>query len=365
MRRLLLLATPVLLSGCGWEARAGSAGDEAFYQGKVLEIIVPFGPGGGTDIWARALAPHLQMRLGDRAAVQVVNIPGGSSLAGANEFAVRRRHDGESALVSAASTFIALILGEPMVRYDFKELEPIIGSPLGGVVYTSPRSGVRSVADLRSPSQRLTYGGISASGLDIVPLLAFEVLRLDVQSILGYPDRGSARLAFEQGETNIDYQTIPAYNMNVKPLIGRGDAVPLFSFGITDANGEVVRDPGAPDLPSVREVYVALFGREPEGLEWQAYKAVLSVGVSTAKVLWLHADAPPAAIAALRAAAAEVAVDPEFLEAVRVEVGDYPFYLGDEVTRTFAAASEVEPETLDWIRALLRDKFGLDRLQGG
>jgi hypothetical protein len=362
MRRILLCTTLALAAGCG--AGAGSSDDQAFYQRKVLEIIVPFGPGGGTDIWARTLAPHLQKRLGDRAAVQVVNVPGASSLAGANEFALRRRHDGETALVSAASTFIAVLLGEPMVRYDFKELEPIIGSPLGGVVYISPKVGVRSVADLKTLNQRLVYGGISAAGLDIVPLLAFELLGLDVQSILGYSDRGSARLAFEQGETSIDYQTMPAYLINVTPLIRRGEAVPLFTFGITDAAGEVVRDPGAPDLPSVREVYVELFGREPAGLEWDAYKAVLSVGVSTAKVLWLHADAPPAAISALRAAAADAAVDPEFLEAARVEVGNYPFYLGDAVTQTFAAASNVAPETLKWLHALLRDKYGLDRLQG-
>ncbi len=47
----------------------------------------------------------------------------------------------------------------------------------------------------------------------------------------------------------IDYQTTGAYLTQVRPLVERGLAVPLFSWGILDAGGNFVRDPNFPDLP--------------------------------------------------------------------------------------------------------------------
>ncbi|MBI4521732.1 MAG: hypothetical protein HY701_12900 [Gemmatimonadetes bacterium] len=335
-----------------------------FYRGEVLEVVVPFGPGGGSDTWTRAIVPHLQERLGERAAVQIINFPGAGSVAGANEFALRRRHDGFTALVSAGSTFLAFMLGEPMVRYDFSHFAPIIGSPTGGVVFVSPKLGITRATQLKTVTQPLLYGGISATGNDIIVLLAFELLDLDVKSILGYASKGATRIAFEQGETNIEYQTVPAYIFSVLPLVDAGTAVPLFSFGLTDENGDVVRDPAAPELPTVRDVYVDIFGREPSGVEWEAYKAVLAVGVSTAKVLWLHDDAPPQAIETLRMAARDMVQDSTFLEAARVEVGDYPFYVGDEINRAIGSATSVSPATLAWIKGVLKERYGVERLAG-
>ena len=182
--------------------------------------------------------PHLQRLLGSEASIQVINIPGASSVAGANVFALRRRPDGRTALVSSQSTFLGYMLGEPMVRYDFADFAPILASPGGGVVFARPDVGARTAADLGNASARLVYGGISAAGMDLLPILTFELLGLDVQSILGYSTKGATRLAFEQGETNVEYQTMPAYLTNVVPMVERGDAIPLYSFGILDENGE-------------------------------------------------------------------------------------------------------------------------------
>jgi len=68
-----------------------------------------------------------------------------------------------------------------------------------------------------------------------------------------YDGKGAARVAFEQGEVNLDYQTSPAYLKNVQPLVDEGLAVPLFAFGILDENGDIVRDPVFPDMPSFAE----------------------------------------------------------------------------------------------------------------
>lgn len=348
-----------LLIGCVPSDRAS---DEPFYIRNRLEVIVPYGPGGGADTWARMVMPHLQRLLGSGASIQVINIPGASSVAGANVFALRRRPDGRTALVSSQSTFLGYMLGEPMVRYDFADFAPILASPGGGVVFARPDVGARTAADLGNASARLVYGGISAAGMDLLPILTFELLGLDVQSILGYSTKGATRLAFEQGETNMEYQTMPAYLTNVVPMVERGDAIPLYSFGILDENGEVIRDPAVPNLPSIREAYIEIHGTEPDGAIWSAYRSVLAAAVSMAKVLWLHGDAPPRAIDELRAAARAMLSDSAFVAQAKREIGDYDFLVGDPINNQRDLAAQMAPQAREWIGEFLRERFDIDRL---
>jgi type IV secretory pathway VirB2 component (pilin) len=341
---------------------AAEADADAFYANRRIEVIVPFGPGGGSDTWARMLVPHLQGRLGRRVAVQVVNIPGAMSIAGANDYAVRRRHDGRTLLVTGGSTFFPYLLGEPMVRYEFRDLTPLLASPVGGVVFVSPRTGIRGVDDLAHRRPTLIYGGISATGNDLLPLLAFELLGMDVKPILGYASKGATRVAFESRETDIEYQTMPAYLRSVRPLVEDGVAVPLFSFGVVADDGTIVRDPAVPELPGLPEVYERIHDAPLAGIELDAYRAALTAGTMLQKVLWVHAAAPAAAHAALRAAIADLLADTAFLRIARRDVGDYPFYTGVAIERMLADAIDVPPETLDWLRAFIRTRFGVDRI---
>ena len=352
--------TALVLIGCGSNDTASDR--ELFYARNTLEVIVPYGPGGGADTWARMVVPHLQRALGEGAAIQVVNIPGASSVAGANDFALRRRADGRTALVSSQSTFLGFMLGEPMVRYDFADFAPIVASPGGGVVFARPGLGVRNASDLVNAREQLVYGGISAAGMDLLPILTFELLGLDVRSILGYSTKGATRLAFEQDETNIEYQTMPAYLTNVIPMVERNSAVPLYSFGILDESGAVVRDPAVPHLPTIREAFVEVHGREPDGAIWNAYRSVLAAAVSMAKVLWLHGDAPSGAIDQLREAARSMLSDSAFVAQAMREIGDYEFLVGEPINAQRDVAAQMPREAREWIGNFLREEFDIDRL---
>lgn len=351
------------LAGCDGEAGGdGDAASGAFYRGETVEVIVPYGAGGGADTWARLIAPALERHLADGASLQVVNVPGASSIAGANQFVQRRPHDGLNALVSSGSTFFAYLLGEPMVEYDFRDMAPILASPVGGVVFADPELGVSDPGQLGGLDRSLTYGGISAAGNDLLAILSFDLLDLEVETVLGYETKATSLLAFQQGETDIEYQTMPGYMTGVRPLVEEDEAVPLYSFGILDEDGQVVRDPAVPELPSVREAYVAVHGEEPSGVVWEAYRAALASGIAMSKVLWLHGDAPPPAIEELRAAAREAVGDSSFRASAREVIGDYPFYVGEEVSTNRSAAVDVSPEALSWLRRMLADRYGLDRL---
>lgn len=350
-RALFGLSTAVLVAAC----QPGGNADGPYDRDRI-EIVVPFREGGGSDTWGRAIAPFLQRHLGHGVRVRVVNVLGASGIQGGNEFALRRKPDGRSLFVSSGSNTLPFLLGERAVRYDFADFTGVMGSPAGGVVYISPSTGVTDITSLCGAS-RLIYGGISPTGLDMVPLLAFELLGLDVIPILGYQGKGAARLAFEQGETTIDYQTSPAYLANVVPLVDDGVAIPLFSFGAMDDDGTVMRDPVFPDLPSAREAIEICRGEDPSGVEWEAFRAVLAAGFAAQKGLWVHRDAPPERIAALRAAADALIRDQEFLDLTADLLGGYQLYVGETVDRKLEATLAIPPAARAWLIDLLRRKF--------
>ncbi len=324
---------------------------------QVLEIIVPVGEGGGSDQWARALAPYLQRYLDNSLTVQVVNITGAAGVQGGNVFALRRKPDGRTLFVSSGSQVLPWLLGEPAVRYDFENMRGIAGSPVGGVVYASADLGIRSVEELCASDQTLIYGGISPTGLDMAPLLSFELLGVEVIDILGYAGKGAARVALEQGETNLDYQTSPAYLANVLPLVEEGRAVPLFSFGLIDGDGQVIDDPVFPDLPGMRKAYRACRGHEPSGVAWEAYRAVLMAGFAAQKGLWVHANAPEDRVQELITAAEKATGDPEFLERASRLIGGYDFYVGDNVDAALAETARISLEARRWLVEFLEHGF--------
>ena len=59
------------------------------------------------------------------------------------------------------------------------------------------------------------------------------------------------------------------------PMIKSGQAVPLFSWGTLDKNGNLARDPNFPELPHFEEAYEIAFGKKPSGIEWDAMRAMI------------------------------------------------------------------------------------------
>lgn len=378
MRQLLILmlafALLFVVAACGnsQSSNSGSAGGDSapsqagtegagsdFYKGKTIEMLVPFGAGGGSDVTARFMAPFYSKYLEGNPNVQVVNVPGGGSIIGANEFVNLREPNGENALWTSASTVYPYLLGEPAVQFELKELEPIIAIPHGGVVYISPETGYSEPKDLLDLSGDLVYAGISATGLDLVALLSFEVLGVDVQAVMGYEGRGPARVAFEQGESNIDYQTSSGYLSNVVPLVEEGKAIPLFSFGLLDSEGNIVRDPAFPELPTIVEFYEEVYGEAPSGTAFDALKAFVGTGLGVQKVLWMHKEAPAEAIEALREASKLIAEDEEFLTQGEEALGGYEPFVGDELINIVNAALEVDQAAIDWVLQFLAEKYNV------
>jgi tripartite-type tricarboxylate transporter receptor subunit TctC len=338
-------------------AFAGPAtGAVPYYEGKTIEVVIPFGVAGGSDVWIRTIAPYLEKNIAGNPKFTFRNIAGGRAIPGMMEFAQKAKSDGLMVLVSSATNYFPVLLGDKAAKYDFKQWKPLLVNPVGGVMYASPSSGVKRIEDL-AKAKNLIYGGISAIGLDMIPLITFELLELDARGVLGFKGRGDARIAFERGEINIDYQTTPAYNATVVPLIKEGKAIPLMSFGQLDEKGDIIRDPAVPDLPTVPEVYEKLKGKKPSGKFWETYKIFMPSAFAVQKILWVKGDAPAAASQAFYAAADRLDKDKEFHAKTEKILGGYPLLRGDRLEKTIQQAFQIDAETQRFVKEWTGKKY--------
>lgn len=78
--RRLLDVTLVMAIACCWCPGGSDARADDFFKGKVIEIQVGFGPGGGYDLYARTLAPFLRRHIPGAPQIIVKNVPGAGSV---------------------------------------------------------------------------------------------------------------------------------------------------------------------------------------------------------------------------------------------------------------------------------------------
>lgn len=339
-------------------AASPALSQDGYFAGKEIDVIVPFGPGGATYVSAKFLEPYFEKHLPGNPSINVIDRPGGGSILGANWFEQNARDDGTTILFTTSSTANPYILGQAEVEYQLADYRVAYSHPFGAVAYVAPSTGVTSASDIRNASQPLIYGGIAAAASDLPGLLSFEVLDLDVATVLGFDGRGPVRLAFERGETNLDYQFTPVYLTQVVPSIEAGNAIPLWTGGEPDENGNLTkRDSIAPDLPSVHEVYVELNGEEPSGIEWDAFQSIASVTYAYGLTGYMHPDTPEEVLEIFQQAVEDINADPEFQKESQEVTGGARLSAGPQVEKAIKSALRPSEEVRTYLRDLLSEKY--------
>lgn len=322
---------------------------DADFSGKTVQWVIPFAEGGGTDQWARFYAPLLSQHLPGNPEVEVKNDPAGASIIAANRFARSAKPDGLTILGTSATTQFPFLLGDKRVEYDYDDWSIVLGSPTGGVVYISSSLGVKSADDAQDLLERtLSYAGQGATGIDIVPLLALELLGMDPRPSFGARGRKVALEKFQLGEVVVDFQTTASYLNSVQPLVDKGEAVPLFSFGIL-RDGELARDPTFPEIPHFGEVYEIIHGEPPKGEGFEAWKIFLTAGFSAQKMVFLPKGVSREIIKTYRDAFKAVVESSEFKDQGAELLGVYPQAIGGEAHELKEIATRVNTRQRAWI----------------
>lgn len=354
------LGAAAIIAGGAVSATATTAAAEVNFAGKTIEWVIPFSTGGGSDKWARFYAPLLAEALPGKPTVVVKNMPGAGSTKGANWFHSRAKGDGLTIFGSSGSTQFPYLLGDRRVKYDYKDWQVVLGTATGGVTYMPPALAEKWKKDPKSlKGTKFIFGSQGATRLDLVPLLAWELLGLSVDPVFGIKGRGAGRLMFERGEANIDYQTSSAFLSKVTPLVKTGKAVPIMTWGSLDADGNVVRDPTFPNLPTFKEEYTRVHGKAPSGPAWEAWKAFFIAGFPAQKMVFLPKSASKEIVATYAAAFKRVTERPDFAKISKKRLGVYPQATGKQAEVYKKLGTEVDPAAVAWVKKWLKDRFNV------
>jgi tripartite-type tricarboxylate transporter receptor subunit TctC len=326
------------------------------FAGKRIEVIVPFAPGGGSDVYTRALAPYFEKHLPGKPTIIVRNVPGSRSIPGANQFQERAKPDGTHVMIVSATTVASFVFDRAKVKFELDKWEPLLLSPQGMVAYALPALGISGPKDLQKlKGQQLVFGGQSANSGELRFILMLHLLGLKVNHVWGL-NRGPVRLAFERGEFNVNYDSTPGYLGGAAQLVKAGKAVPLFSAGIVNDKGELVRDPNFSDLPHFGEAYETMFGKKPAGAGWDAWLSVTKMNTMMNKGIFLPAGTPKPVLDAWRTAIQNILKDPDFDKDAGKVIEGYPQFVGEAAKPVIKDAITFSPEAWEWLKGYFKNE---------
>lgn len=217
------------------------------YPEKAIRFIVPYSPGGGTNLIARALQPRLQASLGT--SVTVDNRPSAGGIVGV-ALAAKAPPDGYTYLVTSASfTFVpSLYTNLPFDAIkDFKPVTNLATTPLVLCLHPSmPVTTVKQLLDLarKRPGEVLYSSAGIGSNLHLTTELFNYMAKINMKQV-PYKGAGAAAIGLMSGEVQVSFLGL----LSVPPFIkaGRMRCVAVSSKQ---------RTPALPDLPTIDEAGV-------------------------------------------------------------------------------------------------------------
>jgi hypothetical protein len=309
-----------------------------YFKGKVIKFVVPYAPGGGTDVFARLVLTNLKRHIPGKPAMVVRNMPGGGSLIGGN-FAWNQKPDGRTVLVTSGTSIATNIYRTPGIEYYLEKTHPLYSTPIGSLVYCWSGLGIKKSSDLmKAKGDQLIFGHIGPTG-GTGGFFAWSkaLLNFEAKVVWGYGGSGDARMAFYSRESTMG-----------------GEA-----SGIFDDKGNIVREPAAPDMPTAPELYEQHYGKKPSGPIWEAYKLI--VGTRTyGKCFTLHPKVPAKVVKIYRKAIADMVKDPKFLKHAQRLTPGAPHYHGKGLARNFPKAVSGPPKIVNFMKKYYKDTYNIE-----
>jgi tripartite-type tricarboxylate transporter receptor subunit TctC len=237
MRRILFTAVALLL-GCVIAAQAQS------YPDRTITIVVPASPGGVTDFIGRLVSQNLAKKYGK--SVIVENRVGAGTLIGANVVA-KANPDGYTLLVMPLGTLFNSIISQTMPVNFERDLVPVsVVADQSLVLVVTVELPVKNVKELISYAKQkpdeLSYGTVGPGSL---PDIAVQLLMsMTDTKMVGIPYGGNTPAMTDLLSGRIHLLFLPLGS--ALPHINSGKVRPI---GVSTP----MRDPGAPDIPSISE----------------------------------------------------------------------------------------------------------------
>jgi tripartite-type tricarboxylate transporter receptor subunit TctC len=245
MMMIRVIASMIAIAGTGAFALSAPA-QETNFPSKPVELVVPFPPGGATDVIARIAGQHVSQRWGKPVIIQ--NKTGATGAIG-GEYVARATPNGYTLLVATASTHAVLPAYRSDLKYDTVEsfdAATLLATFPNLLVVNPKKVPAKTVAEfidlLNSHPGEVNFGS-SGSGSSVH--FAGELFKLMTHTEMNHvPYRGSAPALTDLLAGNIDvvFDNITA----VWPQVQRGA---IRALGVASLE----RTPLAPDIPAIAE----------------------------------------------------------------------------------------------------------------
>ena len=242
-RRESLLRAALFLAFAG--APATASAQQGAYPAKPVKLVIPYPPGGGTDITGRAMAQKLSEFLGQ--SVVIENKPGATGMIGAASVA-KSAPDGYTVLFGAASEMaINASLFKNMTYDPRTDFEPVTLVATFPLVFIAPATTNQSLKELieaaRAKPDSVSYGSIGSGSPQH---LAAELLSSMAKArFLHIPYKGSGPLVQDAvgGHVDMAVSSVPP----AVPLVRAGK---LRALAVTSS----ARSEALPDVPTMAEL---------------------------------------------------------------------------------------------------------------
>jgi tripartite-type tricarboxylate transporter receptor subunit TctC len=334
-----LLGILISLCLCGAAPAAAQEDVAAFYRGKQLRMVVGTGPGGGYDLFARAVARHIGNHIRGNPTVIVQNQAAAGGLVMVNQLYSLGPKDGSVMAAPINGIPTAPLLEPAAARFDAAKLN-WIGSTNREtyVAYAWHTAGVRSLADLL---QKELIVGATAAGTTLVdfPLVTNKFLGTRFRVVRGYDSTPQINVAMERGEVEgiggIGWQSVKT---TIPQWIAEKKITVIAQYGLH-------RDPELPDAPTMLEL--AKTDADRQAL------TMMFARTEYGRPYFVPPDVPPARVEALRRAFDATMKDPDFVaDAAQLQLDLSPA-TGEEVQALVAKLAATPADISARVRAAL------------
>lgn len=319
-----------------------NASAHGFYQGKTMRIIVSFSPGGGFDIYSRAIASHMGKHTPGNPTVIVENMPGAGGLIAANRLYRSAKPDGLTMGNFPGGLFMEQVLGRAGIEFDARKFEHV-GVPVKDtwVCVLTKASGITSIGKWMTSETPIKLGSTGpGSSTYATPQVLKAALGLPIHIISGYKGVPEIKLAADSGEVAGGCTSWEGVKVTWGKAMEGGDAAVVV---------QMAPQPH-PELPKV-----------PLGINFAKNKdarQLIQAGTHDPAALNRAYVLPPATpkdrVKILRKAFLDTLKDPEFLADAKKSKQDVDPMSGEEMERAISRLFQLDPATVTRLREVLQ-----------